>query len=96
MNEDSDNKYLDLGKLIRDRLEENGQAVSWLAKKINTERSNCYRILDRKNLNTQLLMDISRVLNFDFFACLSEHFQETKQSVAKNSTICADNNNIII
>ena len=67
----------DIGKLIRQRLTENGQAVSWLAEKIHTDRSNFYRILQRNHLDTQMLLDISRALNFDFFACYSEHFHKT-------------------
>ena len=68
---------IDIGALILHRLKENGQAVSWLAEKVNSDRSNFYRILKRKYIDTQLLMDISRVLNFDFFACFSEHFHKT-------------------
>jgi len=67
-----------IGTLILQKLKENGQAVSWLAEKVNSDRSNFYRILKRKHIDTQLLMDISRVLNYDFFACFSEHFRNIK------------------
>ena len=65
-----------IGTLILKKLKENGQAVSWLAEKVNSERSNFYRILKRKHIDTQLLLDISRTLNFDFFACFSEYFNK--------------------
>ena len=65
-----------IGALILGKLKENGQAVSWLAEKVNSDRSNFYRILKRKHIDSQLLMDISRALNYDFFACLSEHFRK--------------------
>jgi len=68
--------YIDIGALILQKLKENGQAVSWLAKKVNSDRSNFYRILKRNHIDTQLLMDISSALNFDFFACYSEHFNK--------------------
>jgi len=68
---------IDIGALILRKLKENGQAVSWLAEKVNSDRSNFYRILKRKHIDSQLLMDISRTLNFDFFACLSEHFRKS-------------------
>jgi len=68
----------EIGTLILQKLKENGQAVSWLAKKIRSDRSNLYRILKRNHLDTQMLWDISRVLNFDFFAYFSEHFRQTK------------------
>jgi len=67
----------DIGALVFQKLKENGQAVSWLAKKVNSDRSNFYRILKRKHIDTQLLLDISRVLNFDFFACFSEYISKT-------------------
>jgi predicted transcriptional regulator len=69
---------IDIGTLILDKLKENGQAVSWLAEKINSDRSNFYRILKRNHIDTKLLMDISRALNFDFFAYYSEHLQKSK------------------
>ena len=68
-----------IGKLIIQKLKENGQAVSWLAEKVNSDRSNFYRILKRKYIDTQMLLKISEVLNFDFFACFSEHLQKTKE-----------------
>jgi DNA invertase Pin-like site-specific DNA recombinase len=65
-----------IGELIRQKLEENGQKVSWLAKKIHSDRCNLYRILKRKSIDTQLLWNISIVLRFDFFSCYSEHFRQ--------------------
>ena len=67
---------LNIGALILQKLKENGQAVSWLAEKVNSDRSNFYRILKRKHIDSQLLMDISQALNFDFFACCSEQFRK--------------------
>ena len=69
---------IDIGALILQRLKENGQAVSWLAAKVNSDRSNFYRILKRKYIDTQMLMDISKVLDYDFFACLSEYYKKMK------------------
>jgi hypothetical protein len=69
---------IDIGVLILQKLKENGQAVSWLADKVCSDRSNFYRILKRNHIDTQLLMNISDALNFNFFACYSEHFQKMK------------------
>jgi len=69
---------IDIGALILQKLKDNGQAVSWLAEKVNSDRSNFYRILKRKHIDSQLLMNISQALNYDFFACLSEHFCNTR------------------
>ena len=70
---------INIGALIFKKLKDNGQAVSWLAEKVNCDRSNFYRILKRKHIDSKLLMDISLALNFDFFACCSEHFRKTKE-----------------
>ena len=70
-------KNIDIGALILRKLKENGQAIAWLAEKVNSDRSNFYRILKRKHIDTQLLMNISRALNFDFFTCFSEYFSKT-------------------
>jgi len=68
---------IDIGALIFQKLKENGQAVSWLAEKVNSDRSNFYRILKRKHIDSELLMSISQAMNYDFFACLSEHFRNS-------------------
>ena len=76
---------IDIGELILRKLKENGQAVSWLAAKVNSDRSNFYRILKRQYIDTQMLMNISRILNFDFFACFSEHLRKTDAKENENS-----------
>ena len=70
------NNNIDIGALIFQKLKENGQAVSWLAKKVNSDRSNFYRILKQNHIDTQLLLDISKALDYDFFACYSEKFSK--------------------
>ena len=72
-------KGIDIGALILQKLKENGQAVSWLADKVRSDRSNFYRILKRNHIDTQMLMDISKTLNFNFFTYFYEHFQKTKE-----------------
>lgn len=71
-----------LGKLIREELVRQEHTVSWLAKKINCERSNCYYIFDRKYIDIELLQRISCVLKHNFFAELSSYME----SVIKSST----------
>ena len=70
---------IDIGSLIIQKLNANGQKISWLAEKVNSDRSNFYRILKRNHIDTQLLMDISCALNFDFFACFSECFHKRNE-----------------
>ena len=64
-----------IGKLIRNKLKEDGRSVSWLARKIHCKRDNIYKIFDRTSVDTALLLRISFVLKTDFFMYLSEFFQ---------------------
>lgn len=60
-----------IGELIRQELIRQDRTPTWLAKKINCERTNVYDIFERASINTQLLSKISEVLNCDFFAIYS-------------------------
>ncbi len=56
-----------IGNIIRQELKQQRQSVSWLAYQLNTDRSNMYRILKKRNLDAELLRRISVILNHDFF-----------------------------
>jgi len=73
-----------IGKLIHNKLKENGRSVSWLAQKIHCKRDNIYKIFDRTSVDTALLLRISFVLQTDFFAYLSEFYQNTIRKVNNN------------
>ncbi len=60
-----------IGHLIREELIRQERTPSWLAKKINCERTNVYDIFERSSINTELLERISAVLKYDFFALYS-------------------------
>ena len=62
-----------IGKLIKQELEtQERPPPSWLARKISCERPNVYNIFERKSLDTDLLFQISKALDKDFFAILSQ------------------------
>ena len=63
-----------IGKLIQNKLREDGRSVSWLAKKIHCKRDNVYKIFDRSSIDTELLLRISFALNTDFFAYMSDAY----------------------
>ncbi len=64
-----------IGHLIRQELIRQERSPSWLARKINCERTNIYDIFERVSINTDLLAKISRVLDYDFFALYSTTIQ---------------------
>ena len=55
-----------IGQMIKDELKKQGRSASWLAKRIYCERTNVYKLLKRKSLDLEQLMQISRILDHDF------------------------------
>lgn len=64
---------LHIGKLIEEELRRQERTVSWFARKLFCDRTNVYDIFQRKSIDTELLMRISIVLDYDFF----KHYTET-------------------
>jgi predicted transcriptional regulator len=62
-----------LGHLIREELDRQNLTVVWFAEAINSDRSNCYDIFERKFINLELLERISKVLKRNFFKDLAEY-----------------------
>jgi hypothetical protein len=63
-----------IGKLIREKMKEQGYPVIWLAEKIPCCRTNIYKILNRPNIDTDVLMKISLALDTNFFQYLTENY----------------------
>lgn len=61
-----------IGQLIKIELERQERTPTWLAKKINCDRTNIYRIFNRESIDTALLSRISTALNRNFFEDLSQ------------------------
>lgn len=61
-----------IGQLIKTELERQERTPTWLAKKINCDRTNIYRIFDRESIDTALLSRISTALSRNFFEELSQ------------------------
>ncbi len=55
-----------IGQLIRRELDRQGRKMSWFAAQIHCDRSNAYKILKRKNIDLELLVRISQVLDHNF------------------------------
>ena len=56
-----------IGQLIKQELERQERTPTWLALKINCERTNVYYIFSQQSINTDMLFRISKALNHDFF-----------------------------
>ncbi|MBR4497533.1 MAG: helix-turn-helix domain-containing protein [Bacteroidales bacterium] len=61
---------LHIGKIIHAKLREQGRSTSWLAKQIPCSRNNLYKIFSKPSINTDVLLRISKILDYNFF----QHF----------------------
>jgi len=58
---------LHIGNLIKEELERQERTVSWFARKLCCDRSNVYKLFKRSTIDTELLLRVSKILNYDFF-----------------------------
>lgn len=75
-----------IGKRIKNVLVERGMTVSQFADSIPCTRENAYKIFQKNNINTGLLLSICKILKYDFFADLSKEFVSEMDTVSKLDT----------
>ncbi len=61
-----------IGSVIRQKVSEKGFTVTWLAGQLAYSRTNVYKIFHKRSIDTDVLMKISRILDFDFFSLFSD------------------------
>ncbi len=71
-----------IGQLIKDEMKRQERSVSWMARKLDLDRSNVYRLFQRNSIDTDLLMRVSLALNVDYFA----YFSQKLAKKANNAT----------
>lgn len=64
-----------IGRLIEKELRRQGKTVTWFSQQLHCARRNVYSIFERDNIDTTLLMRISRILGIDFFNIFSSVLQ---------------------
>lgn len=65
--------------MIKKVLKQRGKTVVWLASELSCHRTNIYKIFARKSIDTQDLMLISSLLEYDFFAAYSSDFEKYRE-----------------
>lgn len=71
---------LHIGHLIKDELKRQGRTITWLASQLNYSRQHMYYLLAHSFIYSDLLLRISEILDFDFFACYTEYLNQKKVS----------------
>ncbi|MBX9850207.1 MAG: helix-turn-helix domain-containing protein [Cytophagaceae bacterium] len=82
-----------VGKLVLNLLKERGMKKSEFGRRINRSRQNVQDIFRRQSLDTELLSEISKALNYNFFQLLSDkqtapssgHVMEEQTGYRKNA-----------
>ena len=70
-----------IGHLIQQQLKAQGRTVTWFAKQLNYDRSNAYKIFSKQHIDTDLLLTISKVLNFNFFQIYTRQFADASKTL---------------
>lgn len=65
-----------IGKMIKNKVEEQGRSIQWLADKLSCHRSNIYDIFNRENIDVSLLIRISSVLNYNFLKDIADNLDD--------------------
>ena len=58
-----------IGKIIEDELRSQERSVVWLSQKLDCNRTNIYKIFNRRSIDAELLLKISNALHRNFFDC---------------------------
>lgn len=70
---------LHVGNMIKNELRKQGRSITWLSYQVNCTRMNLYKVFRRPWIYTDLLLEISEVLDYDFFKVYSDYYQKRKQ-----------------
>jgi predicted transcriptional regulator len=67
---------INIGKIIKQKLAEQERSVAWLARQIHIDNSYLRKILKSDNIHIDLLLRISKTLNYNFFIHFSHVIPE--------------------
>lgn len=61
-----------IGQIIEKELHRQKRSVTWFARRLYCDRTNVYNIFRRQSLDTELLLRISIILEYNFFQIYSD------------------------
>lgn len=77
---------MNIGPVIREVLEDKGVSITKLAVQLSFSRTNIYKMFDRNTIDTNTLFRLCKVVDFDFFALLSDEFNKEQNETKNNGT----------
>ncbi len=79
-------KMLEIGTLIRQKLKERKRTIVWLAENLSCSRTNVYKIFDKRSIDTDYLLRISDILDYDFFQLYSDELKKRREDGGGNDS----------
>ena len=64
-----------IGQIIEKELHRQERSVTWFARRLYCDRTNVYNIFRRQSLDTELLLRISIILEYNFFQIYSDIYK---------------------
>lgn len=77
-----DERMVHIGKEIRMKLKERQRTVVWFSRQLSCSRTNVYKIFEKPNVDTALLLRISLILEHDFFLHFSNQYGTLRREAA--------------
>lgn len=78
------NEPIHIGRLIKTELDRQGRKAQWFADQLCFERTNVYNIFRRQSIDADLLLRISQILQYDFFALYSQQVLNVENPSTNN------------
>lgn len=69
-----------IGHIIQAQLKTDQRSVGWLAREIHCTRNNVYKIFSKASLDSDLILTISKALQFNFFQYYTAEFLESMKN----------------
>lgn len=69
-----------IGNAIKERLKKQNRSVVWFASQLKCSRTNVYKIFKRESIDTQELLLVSQLLNFNFFKLYADEIAKVLKS----------------
>lgn len=85
-----DIEQIHIGKLIKQTVKNKGVKVAWLAQQMHCHRNNIYKMYEKSWIDTETLMKISLLLDFNFFHLYSNYFESIDISDQDNLQVVDD------
>lgn len=60
-------RKIHIGKLIQAKMKEQGRTNVWLARQLPCSPNHIYKIYNSPSINTEMLVRISKILDYNFF-----------------------------